>query len=990
MIEHTTLKIGGRRERGQTVIIAISVLFIMTFLAALFISLLARNLQHSGRQNDTLSVDQAAQSGVSYADEMLQSSTLGADWRPALQYYIGQASLTAMEQHDPEGAEAYCIDTADPDCTPASTSTPAYTLLEANQSDPDYPWLIAGFSRYTVGNARFLLRVSYVMDPDQLVPENLGSPPSSTAKYIRIESIGRLGVVNPYDPTTFTGAASNRLRRELVAYKPIGLTDYARFITNIENRSDAANLGVPSIAPASASGTSTTTALPVVPGMFDYSGTTSSPINPVSITTTYGSPTGEAGGPGGGALRSNMTLRLYGDNAAYLNAAYGDDWEIAGGLLFDGYNTTPDTGGTVPPAPTDLRLAGNDVNNNPEGTVAAPILVKPSNDPNYLTEGELIRDGAGSNDSAGYPRSIRRLNPPVIDDIDPQSGLSRYAVLAGLAANAGVSGQGTNVTVQNTADPTVVYVPNTTDIQSESLITGSQQGFDLRDDWLGEAPNGSQSGTSQNWLGNYYNPPGAQVVFGPLSASAGGGWGITITRTDVTTPSQQVTTIAYGAINSASFTANAANSQPTSSSGSVPPNANNDIVIYLEGNVRVRGMISDPSGSTYQHVTIVTNGTAYIDGSILKGGPTAASTPAPTYASEASCAILAKQYVCLNTTQFLAGTFDFAHGASSGGDYAPDASGSTGLPTQALEFNATQPQINFMVQLPTFYYTGGVTTNALETSLYVSQGTAAGATEPALGHAGLFDTESVAPLTFTNSTAIPTGQLPQGTYARTVTSLSSIAANSLSNTFAFTPGVPFTLSMGWSNATQNAPGWLLERAAILPADVEIQAMLYAENNSFFVIPGNWFNSDTGDTIDKVANRTTAVPFTDARFPFYGQPVDLQITIDGSVAENVPANVSDQAAWMEKWGWIPAYHGSSTETNVHQNAASTTSPSEGIGLNITYDSHVGFPYDAASGSGGGYTYTRFDPFGRPLPTTPALPVSPDLLYSGDNSAQSLLQ
>ena len=52
-------------------------------------------------------------------------------------------------------------------------------------------------------------------------------------------------MIDPIDPTTYTNnRSSDRLQAYQVAYKPIGITDYARFETNPDKRSDAANLGV--------------------------------------------------------------------------------------------------------------------------------------------------------------------------------------------------------------------------------------------------------------------------------------------------------------------------------------------------------------------------------------------------------------------------------------------------------------------------------------------------------------------------------------------------------------------------------------------------------------------------------------------------------------------------------------------------------------------------------------------------------------------------
>jgi hypothetical protein len=219
----------------------------------------------------------------------------------------------------------------------------------------------------------------------------------------------------------------------------------------------------------------------------------------------------------------------------------------------------------------------------------------------------------------------------------------------------------------------------------------------------------------------------------------------------------------------------------------------------------------------------------------------------------------------------------------------------------------------------------------------------------------------------------------------------------------------------------------LERAAILPSDVRIEAVLYAQNNSFFVIPGPWFNDDAGDTMDHYItgvngvqylrphpdqNAAPPIPgFTDERFPFFGQPIDMRITIDGSVVENMPADTSDQTAWMLKWGWIPKIQGSPMpapgQATAHESLfsllggtaaplanlpglpLSVQSTLPGIGLNIAYDNAAGTA--AAAGTASGNTaYVRLDQYGRPLPYAPALPVSPDLLYSGATPGNSLVQ
>ena len=104
--------------------------------------------------------------------------------------------------------------------------------------DPDYRWLSAGFTRLFFQGGRALIRVVY--DPHADDPR---SP------YLRIESVGRQGDLGQgNDPTVFTtDGNAPRQRRELVAYKQIGLTDYLRWMTDIDHRNVNNFLGIPAM-----------------------------------------------------------------------------------------------------------------------------------------------------------------------------------------------------------------------------------------------------------------------------------------------------------------------------------------------------------------------------------------------------------------------------------------------------------------------------------------------------------------------------------------------------------------------------------------------------------------------------------------------------------------------------------------------------------------------------------------------------------------------
>jgi hypothetical protein len=164
-------------------------------------------------------------------------------------------------------------------------------------------------------------------------------------------------------------------------------------------------------------------------------------------------------------------------------------------------------------------------------------------------------------------------------------------------------------------------------------------------------------------------------------------------------------------------------------------------------------------------------------------------------------------------------------------------------------------------------------------------------------------------------------------------------------TLITTPGVDNTLrfqldqtiqginnTISGLNATDD---YLLSAVQVAPLDIRIEACLYAQEKSFFVIPGYSFNPDATDSRASYAIRTTGnnihlrVSYNTADiinatqsptnpstsrlakdvFPFYNEPNDVRITVFGAVAENYTASAGDQAAWLSKWGYIPAYYGS---------------------------------------------------------------------------------
>jgi hypothetical protein len=79
---------------------------------------------------------------------------------------------------------------------------------------------------------------------------------------------------------------------------------------------------------------------------------------------------------------------------------------------------------------------------------------------------------------------------------------------------------------------------------------------------------------------------------------------------------------------------------------------------------------------------------------------------------------------------------------------------------------------------------------------------------------------------------------------------------------------------------------------VTPLPVEIDALIYAQNGSWFVIPGRWFNEDP----DEFGADPTTQPY-----PGYHEPLNISIHIYGAISENMPAELGSVADWTSKWG-----------------------------------------------------------------------------------------
>ena len=1025
-----------RAHRGQTLIIALAVLFVLLFIGGLFVVQIARNLTATGRGKDTSNSQSFSEAGINYCANQLTYSEEGADWRPAPTPPFTSAA-------DPSGA-----------------------------TDPDFRWLSQGFSRVFFNGGRALVRVVY---------EPRADDPRS--QFLRIEAVGRPGDISAgdVDPTIFVqqGSLPPQLRREQIAYVQLGLTDYLFFITNKDRTSYENFIGTPHMAASTAGQTP-------VPGMTDITSIFGDPT--IAAHLTDGVNNGEVlyGAP----MRANANLNIGGDTYFYLAPHLGypapaETIQTSGSIHLSPTRLVNNAGGACAGSPTvldedDLQAFINPALNAP--TIGQAVV--PSGCAAFNTQLGLIRDGSATPDKIGFVRNIPRLDPMLMDTKVDGTGVLRYRSLTRDSGyfvgnlNTGFFGWGRGI-----------YINNPTDLQHESQ--GVNGGYSLRSDWLDP-----KAFPNSYWEGPNYRPPGVQMEMR--------GTHLIFTRSDgdvfrkpdgtpITQNGGKTIDIPLADDERKNYvfpdgTAYALpplphlGDEPKGAAGTPPGYANpfNDqnsygvnIVVMLEGNVRIKGNyggVTNPGDTSVPHlgrvhITIVSGGTAYVEGNVLKGDGYL-NSGVPNLERGSTCSILAKDYVCVNTTMFMTpenqtgvwtpdpgvdGVFDVYLGTtrqsydesfSWGVDPVSYQSGGNPSPiflmTRHRALSPGPSAMNLMIN-PALNVNGS--------SLYQFNQAPPAILQP--------DTYAVG-MQFVGGIAVPVAQATtpyadmRGFLLRDPAGAAPYydATTSLFNTILRAPGFEnilrvqkdqnASIELGASGTTD----YLFSSAMVTPLDIRIEAAMYAQEKSFFVIPGYSINQDPNDTRLNFARtgirtsyalNSSGIPIDTAQdklvkdiYPFYGEPADVRITIFGAIAENYTASMGDQAAWMAKWGYIPTNYGSSSTVipddhlGVHDaktavctynngedrtvDARTPLEKQENItrGLRYVYDPALAMPYQHATDvtlTQGATSATRqaralrskytpptaWWPQGiyQILPPTPRQPVCPTLLFFGDS-------
>ncbi|MBI5833963.1 MAG: hypothetical protein HZB16_16845 [Armatimonadetes bacterium] len=910
----------GRRRRsaGQALLLAVIVLLMLAMLAASVVAVVAGSARDTERDEASAHAHSLALAGIRYADEMLTSATEGADWRPALADYLTPANPAFTQQAydntydsfeklrgwDPVASGApyyvkfrFAMDPDAPSQNPTVDPSQDFT-------DPDKNMPVEN-SEITAPHDHFLLRIEYAPNPAN--PES---------KAIKITAIGRPG-------------ANTNVFDQLVAYKPIGIQNYLLFVHDRTRRAAAAPLGVPGVDINGDGTVSASNRSAAAGGVWTATG--ANDFLPLYLD---------------GPVRSNLDLDVHPPvRIVTTGNAWNDSLEVSGAVRRQ--LTAAQTAGN-----TELLVSN---------TAGLPTAWDPTTN----------ATGTGLRVALGAPR----LEAPDLDAAEPATGVSRFERLTRYSGdNVTVTPGGVSTTVNSgeLGYGRGIYLDNTA--QRDNL-DGARQA------WL--AP--------ENWGGRRYVPNGAIIdLYDSYTFPSGpAGPAIVITRTDGSTWTNLTTgqlsgstTLAFrwpaktGTYTRPAWTG-------TSDVPTTSPLADNGLVM-ADGNVRIRGRLPVSSAALDYHLTVVSRGSIYIEGSLLRPSDYGAVAN-PNGPDNTRIALLARDHVVLNPTVYAPGplsgltpgSFDSPRNSPMDAHYRLDAAG-----TQTVG-----------IELPTDANTANLQVLAEAVDGDQNDGLAARAS--VLFHnnrAQLGQPYAAAGPWLLSPDGTGSPQVPGQQACQTPTFFADLAnlARALYLPNAGGQGtqeyMPDTWAMGavaW--AANGRPNWLTVQAGLQAngqggsqSDVllknlkvernnggtlnpgvtmTVSALMYAERGSFFVIPGDWFDARAQlltDVKDGTAGNASTTNAADrlARLKRY----NYQVQVNGAVAVNNLAELSDVAQWSDKWAY----------------------PVNGAGATL-YNDYNTLRYSYDWGLRGVW------PTGTPranLPLLPALPLSTGLAYVGE--------
>lgn len=934
-----------RSRRGQTLILALAILFLLVVLGGIFVTLLLRNLNRVARQSDTDQSLTLSLAGLQYAAQQFRASPRGADWRPEMTEVLWRTpSPPALPPVPLTGPHPADVD-----------SSGSLDAAELRTIDPDYEWLDPvknnGFPyvRISTGRGRFLLRISYLPTfrtasassafPDEFDPNS---------RQIHIEVIGRPGEFDPNDPTSFsadpTRSRSNTnpgLFRKLEAFVPVGLVDQLLWITNFTGERGPAKIGVP-------------------------------PLRNPAYDPNYPANAGNAEfvqhhSLFEGGIRSNTDLQFLGTDQIRIYPSRAESLDVVGKItapaqanatgpseIWNMADTTGATTGAVVNPDTQDDNPANDTQ----------VFTIPIQDSSTLNTGQLqtagrdirfmIRDEAHlRSDILGTERSAREQTVPALNRKDATSGVSQYLALtrdsgANLVVPNGAGSRTVNTGMygltDRTLDPRVrakgLYLPNFDDIQHPE----NRQA--IKDEWL------QRNKQNPGWFMGRYTPsvrtansqqlrPISEVI---LTDTNGDGTGQPIIRIVRTDPDTAQFDVPGGSTTEPGYFYDLAWNAGTPNQGTLGnPRQIRDFdypengVFYAEGSIRVRGRVG--TANQPRQLTIVSGGTIYIEGNVSK-------------ANRASfVGLMAQDNVALNPTAFTRLQFN--------GDWLPNPAGDgvimqqnsdvdvivddadgfqnarpDGVPDAwvHLRHGAMSEDTNSETAIHLFLPRAGANWPDWNADRYdFSQNDPANwpvALRPPSPPEPDWSTSAPNQLFYWFHQISAGSQLNWGE-SNYQTQLNPNEPNYERKSF-YVPQVQsvdgmskFRIHVGPKDGDPLAPNqqaYLLSRVSVLPTDrplrIRIEAMIYAFNGSWFVIPPPFFSQDGDDVgldsrarlVNTNARAAKTFPSTYGPYPFSNEALNVEVQVVGAINENFPAEPAETAAWTTRtWVNNPSYN-----------------------------------------------------------------------------------
>lgn len=1037
-----------RHESGQVLVLAVLLLMLMAILGAAFVAVISHTMSTTTRTGDVLTAQQSADGAISLFQRMMLTSPMGADLRLA-----NWAADDPFDTNDlgapPPGPSvlAYYRESEIERGLHEEGFVKIQAPLEVGDQTAGAP-LPTGDPTADALRGRAMLKVEYVPSDylnaagaAQPLPMFSGNP---MANYIRVVAVG-------------TVPGNEGVYRLSVGYLPILITDQLITAHDAARTGASQAIGTPTMVDLNGNGyvsdldgsggldsADEIATEPMYGGIFantgvDFYGGASPPdvSNPVPMEIRLDQ-------------QPTVSPRVAPNPALGGRLGLGERVQIAGPIT---RNAPPGGAMSLPQLWFNGAALGV-----AEVSYSAPGIANPLFNPFYFFDpfGPLYMDDLGFI----YPlphmvgRAAIRVAAPRLDRTNGDGD----GVLRKAAMESGVWFDVTGAPVAGDPDPapagqrlntaqlgfgTSLFINNPTDRQNPDVEA-------MKEEWLRTGAGANAS----TWYGPLYMPPGAEIIFldadantpaslgcstdpsaGPLGNDPAVPdimvrlhpdptgrtqffripWNSATGRFDLLTPDQ-----------TAPLDADGDGTMDTTAYIDYP----RDGVIYVAGNARVSGRLATPGNPDLRpdweyNITLIAEGNVYVEGNLLR--PSDRDPALGEYdtarglALNSRIALLAGESVVVNGTRILmplvqtnapivpnqrgvlgrshwelragdqlTGAFSFTAVDDWNGDDRADSTAENadiflklrvkGTPGAAFSLFVNNTPYDFdrnpaaTGPQPFRYLSGAV--QIIRIPLRVG-GTDYVPFDDAVGQSNIF-----------RIAAATTLREPLELYSFCIEPRVGDAVPI--DAIPDDPAVPESLELQVSG--------LVHGGEVYPMDAIVSALMYAQNGTYFVIPGDHFDPSAaaidrnGDGViaeyvyppsgaQQDVNGDGVMDPSDVDLDFSGQEdwiesrrYNMRLTVNGAIAPSTMPDILSVAAWCDKWSWWDTEHRVKEQSGPW---AAPGTPNWGM---------IRYVYDPGLRSGRRLFYTYTAPDGRVrtrdyLPRFPRLPVSDDLIYTG---------